>query len=124
MEQPTWIAELFRSIDQKDARTFSSFLTPDARFRFASAPVVEGAPAIGDAVVAFFATIEACQHQLADVWVVDKTVICRGQVTYTRLDNSKITLPFVDVFDMRGDKIEEYAIYMDISPLYVDTEAP
>jgi len=120
MEQPHWVNELFRCIDRMDTRAFLSFLAPNAQFRFANTPVVEGQDAIGAAVDGFFATIKACRHRLLNVWPVGTTVICRGDVTYTRMDDSEITLPFVDVFGMNGDTIHEYSIYMDISPLYAD----
>jgi hypothetical protein len=39
-------------------------------------------------------------------------------VTYTRLDGSTVTLPFVDVFHFRGSQIARYQIYMDVNPLF------
>ncbi|MDH3469502.1 MAG: nuclear transport factor 2 family protein [Gammaproteobacteria bacterium] len=118
MQQPDWVTELFHSIDNMDTRAFLNFLAPTARFRFANGPAVAGQDAIGDAVDGFFATIGACQHKLLDVWSTGTTVICRGDVTYTRLDDSRIKLPFVNVLGMNGEKIQEYSIYIDISPLY------
>jgi hypothetical protein len=41
-----------------------------------------------------------------------------GVVTYTRLDGTEITLPFADTMVLRGDRIAEYYIYLDIAPLY------
>jgi len=46
-------------------------------------------------------------------------VFCRGEVSYERLDGSKAgPFPFFNLFKMRGDKIAEYLIYVDISPLF------
>jgi len=39
-------------------------------------------------------------------------------VTYTRHDGTNLTLPFVNVFAMRGDLIQDYLIYIDATPLY------
>jgi len=39
-------------------------------------------------------------------------------VTYTRHDGSVLTVPFANVFEMRGDKIAAYRIYVDNSLLF------
>lgn len=44
--------------------------------------------------------------------------MCRGKVTYTRTDNTKLTVPFVNVFLIAGGKIREYEIYVDASALF------
>ena len=46
------------------------------------------------------------------------TQFIEGEVTYTRLDGTEITLPFADVFEYSGQRIRHYKIYMDINPLY------
>ena len=52
------------------------------------------------------------------VWPAAGAVALEGVVTYTRLDGSEITLPFADTMVLRGDRIAEYYIYLDIAPLY------
>lgn len=118
MEQQSWLNELFKKIDAKDTAGFLSFLTTDARFRFGNSPLLQGRQAIGEAVDAFFASIRASQHRLLDIWSIDGTVICQGEVSYTRADNSTLTLPFVNIFRMQGRRIDEYLIYVDVTPLY------
>ena len=44
-----WWETLFEAVDSGNAAVFSTFLTPDAQFRFANAPVVIGVQAIGAA---------------------------------------------------------------------------
>lgn len=116
--QQTLISELFSSIDAKDADRFVGYLTPDARFRFGSAAIVTGRDEIRAAVNGFFATIANLSHEVRTSLVSENSIICEGEVTYTRKDDSKITLPFVDVFEMADDLIANYKIYMDIAPLY------
>lgn len=123
MPQQSWLNELFRTIDTKDAAGFLSFLTPDARFRFGNATPLRGRQAIGEAVEAFFGSIKASQHRLLHTWTVDDAVICQGEVRYTRNDNSTLTLPFVNIFRMQGRRIDQYLIYVDITPLYSDAAA-
>ena len=101
-----------------DTDVFLAFLEDDALFRFGSEEMVRGKEAIGKTIDGFFESIKGLSHEIMETWFEAGTVICQGEVTYTRRDDSYITLPFVDVFRMRGDRIKEYLIYMDINPLY------
>lgn len=118
MESPAWVRQLFQSIDAMDTNKFLNFINNDAQFRFGNAPPVVGKDAIGQAVDGFFATIKAIKHRLLNTWTHPDAVICQGEATYTRRDNSQLTLPFVNVFGMKGNLIKDYLIYMDINPLY------
>ena len=110
--------KLFASIDGMDAESFVQFLTEDGVFRFGSAPPVQGRAAAQAAVDGFFSTIAALRHTLHRVIAHDDTIVCEGEVTYTRIDGSDITLPFCDVFEVSGGLISAYLIYMDIAPLF------
>ena len=113
------LENLFATIDSMDVDGFVKFLTPDASFRFGSAPAAQGAEAIRAAVGGFFGTIKGLSHEVSRSMAEDGILVCEGSVTYTRADDSEITLPFVDVFEMSGDDlISDYRIYMDIGPLY------
>lgn len=111
---------LFAAIDANDAAAFVGYLTEDAVFRFGSAPAVSGRAAIQAAVDGFFGTIAGCSHQVHNTLASGSTLVCEGEVTYTRVDGSLIILPFTDVFEYDGDLIAQYKIYMDISPLYTE----
>lgn len=109
---------MFAAIDTKDGAAFVSYLTDDAIFRFGSAPPVQGRETIKAAVEGFFGTILGCAHDIRSTFQCDDTIICEGEVTYQRHDESKITLPFTDVLEYRDELISHYKIYIDISPLY------
>lgn len=113
-----WWGRLFAAIDARDTAGFLDFLTPDAQFRFGNAPTIVGAEAIGPAVEGFFKAIASCRHQLLATWNGTNTVACEGNVTYTRLDGAMVTVPFANVFELRGAKIAAYRIYIDNSPLF------
>jgi len=113
-----WWNELLASIDAKDTAKFVSYLTPDGEFIFGNAPAAVGHAAVGAAVSGFFAAIGGCRHRLTATWDGPESAVGEGTVTYTRLDGSTITLPFVDVFHFRGGKIGRYQIYMDVNPLF------
>lgn len=112
------MAKLFASIDGKDAAAFVGFLTEDATFRFGSAEAIKGRAAIAAGVDAFFASIKACSHNVTKTIAHESTLICEGEVTYTRHDDTKVGVPFVDIFELTGDLINDYKIYIDISPVY------
>ena len=111
---------MFAAIDAKDTQAFVGYLTGDAVFRFGSAPAVKGREAIAAAVDGFFGTIAASSHDIRKTLGEGSTLVCEGEVTYTRLGGEKVTLPFTDVFEYDGDLIAEYKMYIDIAPLYAD----
>jgi ketosteroid isomerase-like protein len=116
--EPEWLRPLFSAIDASDADAFCAYLTDDAVFRFGNAAPVQGRAAIEQAVSRFFASIRRSRHQLVRVWPAAGAVALEGVVTYTRLDGTEITLPFADTMVLRGGRIAEYYIYLDIAPLY------
>jgi len=109
---------VFAAIDRQDTPAFVGFLSDDAVFRFGSAPPVQGREAILAAVNGFFGTIAGLSHAIAKVVTEGSTQFVEGEVTYTRLDGTEITLPFTDVFEFDGKLIAHYKIYMDIAPVY------
>ncbi len=117
MATPAWIQELTASIDAMDADTFASFLTEDAQFRYGSSPATVGKENIRDGVAMFFTQYKKLRHSLIGTWTLPDVVFMQGDVTYTRLDGADITVPFVNCLKMRGDKIHEYLIYIDPSPM-------
>ena len=118
VEETGWVKELFASADAMDTEAFLGFLTNDARFRFGGASVVVGKEAIRTAIDGFFASIKGLRHDIVETWVHSQTVICHGDVTYTRTDGSEVTIPFVTIWRMQDSRIKEYLIYIDINPLW------
>jgi ketosteroid isomerase-like protein len=113
-----WTTDLYQAIDAKDTRRFLSFLTDDARFRYANHPPAIGHTAIGAAVDGFFASIRSSHHDILNNWEPPGHLVSQGMVSYTRLDGGTVTLPFVNVFTMRDKMIQDYQIYVDATPLY------
>jgi limonene-1,2-epoxide hydrolase len=111
---------LFTSIDSKDVNGFLDFLTETASFRFGSSPAVRGHEAIAETVGAFLDSLGGLSHRLTAVATRGDTLFCEGETTYTRKDGREVVVPFADVFEYEGDKIAEYKIYADVSPLYAE----
>jgi ketosteroid isomerase-like protein len=118
MPDATWWKSLFEAIDSKNTSAFLGFLTPDAEFRFANAPAAQGHAAIGQSVDGFFAAIGSSAHTANRTWQDGETAVCEGQVTYTRLDGSTLTVPFANVFYLREGLIARYLIYVDLGALF------
>ena len=112
------IESLFNDIDKMDADKFATYLDEDVSFRFGNAPVVVGKKAVRDAVDGFFKSIKGITHEKVRMWIHPDSVLYQGIVTYTRHDNSKVTLPYLNLFLLNGEKIKEYLIYIDINPLF------
>lgn len=113
-----FVDNVLDAVDAKDTHRFVSYLTDDCAFRFGSAPAAVGRAAIGAAVSGFFESIAGCEHTVGNAWHADGSMVCEGVVCYRRLDGAEITLPFVNVFEFRGELISNYKIYIDIGPLY------
>lgn len=109
---------LFAAVDAKDADAFAAFLTADAVFRFGNAPIVRGRAAIREAVAAFFAAIRGLRHQISEQWECGNAVTILGDVTYTRLDGSALTVPFAVILKIRDSSVSKYLIYADASQLF------
>lgn len=114
------IGGMFAAIDAQDSDAFVAYLTEDAKFRFGSAPPVQGRSAIRAAVDGFFGTIAGCAHRIDRTLQDGDTLVCVGEVTYQRHDGGAITVPFTDVFEYDNGLIASYGIYIDIAPLYAD----
>ena len=118
MPEAHWTVELYKAIDAKDTRRFLSFLTENAQFRFGNYPPAVGHAAIGAAVDAFFASIRSSRHDILNNWEPQGHLVSQGIVTYVRQDGRSVTVPFVNVFNMRGNLVQDYLIYIDNTPLY------
>lgn len=120
MDTKSFLENIGKTIDAKDAVAFAEFITEDGQFRFGNYPPAQGRENITKAVADFFNTIQSSQHTLVKYWKDDNSIVWQGQVLYTRLDGNKVTVNFVNIFNLAGDKIKDYLIYIDNTPLYAD----
>jgi ketosteroid isomerase-like protein len=116
-DTPTFITELFADIDSKNAHSFASRLSEDARVRIGSADPIFGRANVEAALSEFFGMIKALVHETVEYWDAGDTMIIESEVTYTRLDDSQITVPAVSIY-RRGEKlIDDYRIFIDLGPV-------
>jgi len=111
-------SRVFDAVDRKDVEAFSAFLTDDCRFVYANADPVTGRPAIREAVAAFFAMVDGMTHEHLQVWRDGDVIVCRIDVSYLRKDGHHVRIPAVTLWQMRGDRICDYQIFNDLSPVF------
>ena len=110
--------DVFADVDRMDAKAFASHLAEDCVLRFANTEEVVGRDAIEGAIAGFFGTIKGLSHHIVEQWDVDATTIVQLEATYTRMDDRRVTLPAVTIYQRDGDLIDEYRIYVDLAPVY------
>lgn len=114
------INELFTAIDAMDAVKFASFILEDGSFQFGNWPPVVGRSNIEQTVTGFYTSIKSLKHHLIDVVESGGNLVSRGEVTYTRHNDTSITLPFCNFFKMEAGLVRNYQIYIDVSTLYAE----
>ena len=94
-------------------------IAADAVFRFANADEVVGKDNIETTLGAFYDSIKALSHDRQGLYEVDDTTVVWSDVTYTRFDDSQVTVPVVTIVRRNDDGlIVDYRIFMDAAPLF------
>lgn len=117
MADRSWYDRVLHAVDAKDSDAFCAYLTHDATFKWGAQEAVQGNGAVKDYVDAFLAMFAGTRHTLEETLEDGASRICRGTVTYFTKDGGEISTPFCNVFHMEGEKIRDYLIYIDPSPL-------
>lgn len=97
---------------------FAAHLAEDVTMRFGNAEPIHGRDAVRDAWAAFCHDLKGVRHDPIGRWKVDATTIVEATVTYTRRDDSQVTVPVVTIYRERDDQIDDYRIYIDLAPLF------
>lgn len=109
---------LFADIDSMEPERFASHLANDVTMRFGNADPIRGRDAVRTAWANFCANLSGVHHDVVEQWTIDATTIVEAEVTYTRGDDSKVTVPVVTIYRQRGGEINDYRIYIDLAPLF------
>ena len=118
-----WIVDLFGAIDAMDAATMAKAFTEDGIFRFGNGEPVRGRQELEQAVAGFFTTIGGLSHEITGVWTGQweggEVTSVESDVTYTRRNGTVVgPLPASTTIRRRGDQIQDYRIFMDVSPVF------
>lgn len=109
---------MFDGLDTTGVPGLFPYLDDDVVFRFGSFPAGRGRDVFDETWRSISSHIESLSHELLEVWETDDSAICRGNVTYSLTDGRDVTVPFANVFYLRGGKIVEYLIYVDASAVF------
>lgn len=118
-----WVLDLFRTIDSMDAKTLAEAFTEDGTFRFGNSERVAGREQVQKSTLEFFSMIGGLSHTITGVWSGSwregDVVSVEAEVTYTRKDGSRTPpLPVTSTLRMAQDRIKDYTVFMDVSPLF------
>ena len=117
MEVSGWVNNLFRTLDAGDIDGFVRFLSDRPLFRMGSSQPLEGRETVRAGVSGFLSSIKSMKHSLSDTLVSGDTVVVHGIVTYTRLDESELVVPFANIFYLEDEKIRDYLVFVDNTEL-------
>jgi limonene-1,2-epoxide hydrolase len=116
--------QLFSDIDSMEPERFTAHLSRDVTMRFGNAEPIHGREAVRDAWAAFCRDLKGVEHDLVEQWTIDNATIVEATVTYTRNDDSKVSVPVVTIYRTRDDEIDDYRIYIDLAPLFAEPVGP
>ena len=111
-------ADLIRDIDSMDAKAFASHLSENCVLRYGNNDEVVGRDAIEQAIAGFYGTIKALRHDVVEEWTVGDTTMVQFECTYTRPDDVQVTVPAVSIFRRGDELIDDYRIFVDLTPVY------
>lgn len=110
--------EVYKAVDSMDEQRLASFLTENCRFVYANSDPVIGRANAAASSKKFLDTLAAIKHDLLEVWSFDDVIVSQIKVTYTRKDETTLTIPAATIWRVHGEQIGEYRIYVDIGPLF------
>jgi ketosteroid isomerase-like protein len=113
------VKHLIKLFEVMNVDEFLTYLTDDAVYRFGNYPAAVGKAAVEATVKASHLDhIKGIVFDITNIWEIDDAVVCELEIKYTRMDDSVLTLPCLDIFRMTGDKVSAMLVYMDASPLF------
>lgn len=110
--------QLFADIDSMEPERFAAHLAKDVTMRFGNADPIRGRDGVREAWATFCHDLNGVKHDLVEQWTVHGTTIVEAKVTYTRGDDSQVTVPVVTIYRERDGEINDYRIYVDLAPLF------
>jgi ketosteroid isomerase-like protein len=118
-----WIPELFQTTDAMDAEAFAAGFTEDGTFRLGNADPAVGRQQVQQFVQGLFSSIGGLSHKIIAVtsgtWQMGKMHIVELEVVYARRDGTQTeALAAVTIIRMKGNRIRDYRVFIDASPLF------
>ena len=114
------VRRVFDLLDSFDVEAFGELLTDEVEVRFGNGPSMIGRPAVAEGQVGFFGAFKEMKHTLnpQSLWAKPGSFVIEGTATYTRHDDSSVSIPVADVFWLEGGKISKLFVFFDVAPLF------
>jgi ketosteroid isomerase-like protein len=112
---------LFSAMLEQDWETFKSCLSEDVMYRVGSGEPVYGPDAVAGFLQSFYTQVTMQPPDVRQVLEPENQVIFEFEAHYLRLkDNKIVNFACTDILRMKDDKIREWRVYVDMSPLERD----
>ncbi|MFH5211427.1 nuclear transport factor 2 family protein [Antrihabitans spumae] len=100
-----------------DIAAFFDFFDDNCTFRMGNNPVIHGRDNIATWVAGYLGNVASMEHHIIEEWHAETVAALRVDVTYTMRSGERITLPAVTRTTVENNKITEYLIFIDASPI-------
>ncbi|MDT2007389.1 nuclear transport factor 2 family protein [Rhodococcus opacus] len=100
-----------------DIAAFFDYFSDDCVFRMGNNASVIGKSAIQSWVAQYLTSVASMRHQIIEEWSAGNVAALRVEVTYTLQNGESFTLPAVTRTRVDNNKVTEYLIFMDPSPV-------
>jgi ketosteroid isomerase-like protein len=119
-----WIVDLYALVDSAQVdRYLDEYYADDARLRFASGPVVQGKPAIREALGHGHAAHDMA-HTFRNVWQQGDTTVIEFDVRYTFRDGNVLDTQSLAILERGEDGlIHDMRVYIDHGPVRAMADA-
>ena len=111
-------ARMFAVADTLDVEKYVNYLAPDVYFRFGNAEPSPAATPSAMPSATSSPPSRACSTPSCGNGASGDTIIQQLDVTYTRLDGNRVTLPAVNILRLNNNTVADYRIYVDLAPVY------
>ncbi|HEL4101842.1 nuclear transport factor 2 family protein [Stenotrophomonas maltophilia] len=117
-EKAEFVRSIYRDIDTREVGRLTAHLTDDCRFSFANHGTMIGRDSLEKFMIPFMSSLDGMVHEVDEVWDVDNEIMFRAKVSYTRKDGVVKSYPAAVFWKMRGEKVEDFSVYVDSSDLF------
>ncbi|KXF53342.1 hypothetical protein AXA44_44940 [Rhodococcus sp. SC4] len=100
-----------------DITAFFDYFSDDCAFRMGNNAPVIGKSAIQSWVAQYLTSVVSMRHEIIEEWSEGTVAALRVEVTYTLQNGESFTLPAVTRTRVDNNKVTEYLIFMDPSPV-------
>lgn len=114
-----WMYEYFAAVDNLDLERLLALHTDDTSCTFCNAPTASGKAAMRRMIGGLWQRIQGMSHRVIGAWSLHhgRVGIAELAVTYTRLDNTQLTIKACTILRRNGDLIADLRIHMDLNDL-------